>query len=183
MPAGRLEEIAECIAAARSSRSGAVLVAISGIDAAGKGTVAADLVERLRERGLRAAVVSLDDWHTAEPGRPAVDSGAEFYRAGFRFDEMFERAVEPLRRDPAVDVVLIEGIFLLKRELRDRYDFSIWVDCQVDVALERALARNQEGLPRERLTSDYMRIYISAQDVHLARDDPREFADAIFDNR
>ena len=46
-----------------------------------------------------------------------------------------------------VDVILLEGIFLLKREFQQSYDLSVWIDCTFETALERALQRAQEGLP------------------------------------
>ena len=69
--------------------------------------------------------------------------------------------------------------FLFRRALRHRYDLSIWVDCSFEAALMRALARNQEGLPPERLLADYRRIYFPAQEIHLRRDRPRDFADVV----
>jgi hypothetical protein len=42
-------------------------------------------------------------------------------------------------------VVVVEGIYLLKRELRAHHDVSLWIDCSFETALERALAREQEG--------------------------------------
>ena len=43
-------------------------------------------------------------------------------------------------------------------------------------ALARALARNQESLPRERLIADYRRVYFPAQRLHDALDAPAHFA-------
>ncbi len=45
-----------------------------------------------------------------------------------------------------IDIILLEGIYLLKLEYRDHYDVSIWIDCSFDTALKRAVARAQEGL-------------------------------------
>jgi pantothenate kinase len=45
----------------------------------------------------------------------------------------------------AVDVIVLEGIYLLKRRLQARYDLSIWIDCTVETALARAVARGQEA--------------------------------------
>jgi uridine kinase len=164
-------------------RERALLVAISGIDAAGKGTLARDLVERLRVRGTRVALVGADGWLTPNEGLDlGSEPGVNFYRRGFWFDAMFERVVDPLCLDRSIDVVLLEGIFLFKKELRHRYDLTIWVDCRFETALRRALVRNQERLPADRLLADYARIYFPAQEVHLARDNPRAFADILYAN-
>jgi len=178
----RLDDLVRSVALRRSERvPGPILVAISGIDGAGKGTLATQLAGRLREAGLAAAEIGLDSWlEPRERWSDGVGTGDRFYAHGFRFDEMFIGRVEPLRRDLSVDVILLEGIFLFKHALRRRYDLTIWVDCPQDVALARAYARNQEGLPQDKLRHDYERIYVPAQKVHALRDEPRAFAEIVF---
>jgi hypothetical protein len=44
-----------------------------------------------------------------------------------------------------IDVPLLEGIYLLKRAFQRYYDVSIWIACSLETALQRALARGQEG--------------------------------------
>src|SRR6266568_5280597 len=78
-----------------------------------------------------------------------------------------------------VDVVLLEGIFLLRRELLRSYDRTIWIDCTFRTALERALERNQEHLPPEQIEHDYRTIYVPAQHHHASRDAPRERAGIV----
>lgn len=158
-----------------------LFVAISGIDASGKGTLAAALTRLLRDRGLDVEAVGADTWLTPlERLDLEADPAGEFYRRAIRFDEMFRR-IEDLRERP-LDVILAEGIFLFKRELRDRYDLSIWLDCGFETALTRALGRNQEGLSPDRLIEDYRRIYFPAQRVHLERDFPVDFAGILHSN-
>lgn len=156
-------------------------MAISGIDASGKGTLAAALAPLLRDRGLDVEAVGADTWLTPlEQLDLDADPAGEFYRRAIRFDEMFRR-IEELRERP-LDLILAEGIFLLKRELRDRYDLSIWLECGFETALTRALGRNQEGLSQERLIADYQRIYFPAQKLHFERDFPVDFAGILHSN-
>ncbi|HEX4823889.1 MAG TPA: hypothetical protein VFV19_06225 [Candidatus Polarisedimenticolaceae bacterium] len=186
----------------------ALLVAISGIDASGKGCLATRLSANLKRLGLNVATIGIDPWQTSPALRQeAADPAEHFYLHGYRFDDLFERVIEPLRRDraidlevelidphagtrytsrltyEAIDVILLEGIFLFKRELRERYDVSVWVDCDFPKALERAIVRNQEGLPEDRLVADYERVYFPAQRLHLGADRPREHADYHFPNQ
>jgi uridine kinase len=78
-----------------------------------------------------------------------------------------------------VDVILLEGIFLLKRELRPLYDLAFWLDCRFDVALGRTIARNQEGLSQAEIIHDYTTLYFPAQRLHFERDHPRAVADLV----
>jgi len=148
------------------------LVALSGVDASGKGYMAARLAAALEAQGQRTAVLGVDGWLNLscvrfDPERPAET----FYERAIRYEEMFARLVLPFRdartcrvvtdytEETATayrshtyafgdaDVILLEGIFLLKRAWRAYYDLSFWVDCSFETALERAVRRGQEGLP------------------------------------
>jgi uridine kinase len=81
-----------------------------------------------------------------------------------------------------IDVILVEGIFLLKPAYRGHFDESFWVNCTFKTALERALARGQEGLPPDETIRDYQTIYFPAQRIHLHEDNPRAFATAVLNN-
>lgn len=182
------------------------LVALSGIDGSGKGYLAGRIAGDLEAAGLRVALFSIDGWLASpearfNPYRP----GEHFYRHAIRFPEAFEafltlrdqrrldqevdwaRATGPARERRRlsyedIDVILVEGIFLLKPGLRIHYDLSFWVDCTRETALERAVARRQEGLEARETVEAYRTIYFPAQLIHLRRDRPRESADLILPN-
>jgi uridine kinase len=180
------------------------LAAISGVDGSGKSTVADEVAARLTAAGRRVALVRLDDWRTPASVRFVADDPAQhFLDNAYRFDDLFALLVGPLVRtgrvdlvvdsypsgadEPVqltlrhdqVDLVVVEGIFLLKRGVRERFDRTYWIDCAAEVALARALARNQEGRPVDELRHDYQTIYQPAQRLHLERDEPLDHADLI----
>jgi uridine kinase len=196
--------IAERLAGrARSRSSGSLLIALSGIDGSGKGYTADLLRRALERRKIRTALVHADDWLSPRRQRfGSPPTARHFYENSFRFDAMFSEVVTPLRRDRGidvtltlggrsgflrrqsyrfsdVDVVLLEGIFLLRRELLPNYDRTIWIDCTFRTALERALRRNQEGLSPEQLQREYRTLYFPAQHHHATRDAPRERAGLV----
>jgi uridine kinase len=183
------------------------LVAVSGIDGSGKSTIAPALGAALTERGLHAAVITADPWHTPAPIRfNAKDPARHFYRYAFRWTELFERVIDPLRRHRSltlslpllrlsddswhehlydfhdVDVVILEGIFVLRRIFRRRYNVAVWIHCSFETALRRALARNQEDRDVAQLRHDYSTVYFPAQQLHLRRDQPHAAADFILGN-
>ena len=184
-----------------------VLVAVSGIDGSGKGYLSDRIVAGLRAHGLHAVAITIDGWLNLPQRRfSETDPGLNFYLHAIRFDEMFATLVVPLRDRRShtvdadytdetatayrrhrhsydnVDVIVLEGIFLLKPALRAYYDLSVWIDCTFATALERAVARAQEGLPPAVTTHAYETIYFPAQRIHLDRDDPRRAATLIVDN-
>ena len=157
-----------------------LLIAVSGIDGSSKGYDSAQIVADLRRRGLHAVVIGVDGSlnlpaQHLDRNRPAE----HFYLHTIRFDEMFATLVLPLKRERSirvdddyveetagaygrhtsdfrdVDVVVLGGIFLLKRAFRRFYNGTIWVDCTIETALERALRRGQEGLPSDETIHAY----------------------------
>ena len=183
------------------------LVAISGIDGSGKGYVTHRIVEALRARDVRVAAINIDGWLNL-PGRrfATVNPAEHFYRHAIRFDQMFAELVLPLRDRRSirleaeyaeetatayrkhvydfhdVDVVVLEGIYLLKRAFQAYYDLSFWIECSFPTALTRAIARGQEGLSADDTVRAYRTIYFPAQEIHFERDDPRAAATALIDN-
>lgn len=185
----------------------ALLVALSGIDGSGKGFVAKRLETRLVRAGLRTALIGIDPRQHPQSVRLSHErSGVHFYEHAFRWQELFSGLVDPLVRKRSVDVVvnairtdvdrfyprqyrfenvdvvLLEGTFLLKHEFVQRYDLRFWVACSFETALGRAHVRNQEGLTREELERDYRRICFPAQRLHFERDKPRLCSDVVVVN-
>ena len=190
----------------------ALLVGISGIDGSGKGFVAAQVAKSLSKAGnfspgYNLAVVGADAWLNLPHIRFAEENGAQhFYDSAFRSDEMFERLILPLRDHREVDlemafteetatahrrhryhfrevdIVLVEGIFLFKREYRSLFDLTCWIECSFETALARAVKRRQEGLPPKETIRAFETIYFPAQRIHLHRDNPRAAADMLLPN-
>jgi uridine kinase len=185
----------------------ALLVGISGIDGSGKGFLTREIVSRLRSRGRSAVAINVDGWLNLPEVRFSRERPAEqFYEKALRLDEMFERLVLPLKRERSirltadfaeetaasyrphvyeyhdVEVIVLEGIYLFKREYQEYFDLRIWIDCSFETALARAIARSQEGLPPEETVIAYRTIYFPAQEIHFWRDDPRAAAHVLLRN-
>jgi uridine kinase len=184
-----------------------MLVAISGIDASGKGYLAVKIVTMLLQKNLRVATINIDGWLNLPKRRfSQTNPGEHFYYHAIRFDELFTKLVLPLRQNRSIsleidyaeetatkyrprryefadiDIIILEGIFLLKTEFQSYYDLSFWVECTWDTALNRAMARSQEGLSPEATIQVYQTIYFPAQKIHLKRGKPKQAATAIIDN-
>jgi uridine kinase len=153
------------------------------------------------------ASINVDPWLSLhdvrfDPARPAET----FYKCGLRLDELFTRLVLPLRQTRGarvtmdrvdetaiasrpytyelqdVDVIVLEGIYLFKHAYRRHFDLAVWVDCSWETALERAVARSQEGLAADETVRAYRTTYFPAQEIHFARDAPRQSANLIVPN-
>lgn len=201
--------IAEVALARRASHppASALLVGLSGIDGSGKGYLVGQLLAALSARGQNVAAINADAWLNLpavrfDPERP----GENFYENALRLDELFDRLVLPLRSGRSIrvtmdrveetattscpqtyqfddlDMIVLEGIYLFKRAYRGHFDLAVWVDCTWETALDRAIARSQEGLSRDETVHAYRTIYFLAQEIHFERDDPRGWADLIVPN-
>ncbi len=202
-----LDRLTDKVIQTRISRGGACVVGLSGIDASGKGHVAARIATELEAAGYRVALINVDGWLNLPHIRFAdADPGDHFYRNALRLEEMFERLVLPLKRDGSidiemdfaeetatefrphrysfdnVDIILLEGIFIFKRAYVHHFDLKIWIDCSFETALQRAIARGQEGLSPSHTIAAYETIYFPAQRYHFDVDDPIVTADMIYSN-
>ena len=209
IPATDVRAVTDRLLEVRASvpRERAALVAVSGIDGCGKGWLTRNIVDDLQARGINAANINIDGWLNLPARRFSDKNPAEhFYLHAIRFDAMFAQLVLPLRDARSIrvetdfaeetatayrkqlyeftdiDIIVLEGIYLLKQAFQNYYDLSIWIDCSFAKALERALARGQEGLPPTDTIRAYETIYFPAQDIHFQRDNPQQAAAIIVDN-
>lgn len=191
----------------KHNSSSTFTVAISGIDASGKGTIAGNLHAALSLSGLKPALIRLDDWQMPKSISLMKENAAEnFYYNSFRWHALFNQVISPLKKTGNlqlhypliqmdkdevitasydfrdVDIILLEGIFLFKKEFISQFDFRIWVNCSFDNGLKRALKRNQECLQAEDLLYDYLTYYYPAQMHHFNKDNPGEQVDFVFNN-
>lgn len=181
-----------------------VRVAIDGIDTAGKSTLADELGDMLTARDRDFIHASIDGFHRPRAERYAQGdlSPAGYYDDSFDLRRVTRDLLVPLgpngdrryctaafdwrtKRRVAMDpslapdnaILLFDGVFTLRPELRDHWDFTVFVDVTFDVAYQRAAARDA-GATRER----YEARHFAAQRIYLSRHDPRNRADAVIDN-
>ncbi len=185
----------------------ALLVGLSGIDGCGKGYLAGQLVAAFSERGLKTAAINVDGWLNLPAIRfDSLRPAENFYENALRLDELFTRLVLPLRETRSarvtmdwveetaaasrpftyefadLDIIVLEGVYLFKRAYRQHFDLAVWIDCSWETALERSVARSQEGLSPDETVRAYRTMFFPAEEIHFARDDPRGAADLIVPN-
>ena len=144
-------------------------VAIDGVDAAGKSTLAGELASRLPE----AIRLSADDFlrPPEERYRQGRSSPVGYYEDSFDHSRL-RRAVLASNA-----LLLVDGIFLLRRELNDLWDFRIFVQIDLDESIRRGIAR--DGRDKEEL---YRRRYVPAQRCYLEDVRPARLANVVVDN-
>jgi uridine kinase len=187
-----------------------VRVALDGVDAAGKTTLADDLVPLLQAAGRPVVRASVDGFHQPRARRYARGalSPEGYYYDAFDYAALRARLLAPLgsggdghyqtasfdfRQDVPLDppvqqatpdmILLVDGVFLLRPELRDGWDFTIFVDIPFETSLARALIRDQELFgSAEKVRERYLQRYIPGQRLYLQAARPREYADVVVEN-
>ncbi|HET6301394.1 uridine kinase [Microbacterium sp.] len=189
---------------------GRVIVAVDGIDGAGKTMFADGLGEVFRDSGTAAFRASIDGFHRPRVARYARGrmSPEGFYRDSYDYATFRRVLIDPFRdgaqtgattgfqlaafdvaRDAPVEsewvtgpldaVLIVDGIFLHRPELRDLWDWSLWLDVPLEVAYERMAKRDgADPDPNARSNSRY----VQGQEIYLREADPRAAASVIVDN-
>jgi uridine kinase len=80
-------------------------VAVSGIDASGKGYVTKMMQQELETRNYNVATINIDPWHNPISARLKKENAAEnFYLNSFRWKEFFNDLIVPLQREKSIEL-------------------------------------------------------------------------------
>lgn len=207
MPDAPARFVADRAVALRERLGRGVSVGISGVDCAGKSTLAEAIRRRLSERGIPVVLLPGDE--LTRPGRERhaeADEGLGYYRDSFDYRAVFEQILPAVRRSlagpltlPATDwerdawaerafelppsaVVVVEGCFLFAGGRASEFDLSVWLDLPLEQVVPRALRRPRD-LERmdgpDGVRERYENRYIPGQRLHLEQDRPREQATIV----
>jgi uridine kinase len=187
-----------------------VRVAIDGVDASGKTTLADELVQPIRGLGREVIRASVDRFH--HPREIRIRRGERspegYFRDSFDYGGLGRALLEPLgpggsrryrvathdhRTDEVVDaapqqavedaVLLFDGVFLLRPELRTHWEFAIFLRAGFDVTVARAEARDRELFgSAAQVRRRYEERYVPGQRLYLSEVEPERFASVVIDN-
>ena len=212
MDAGSRDELLDGLAGAIGSVPAAhpLRVAIDGPPAAGKTTLADELAVVLRGHGREVIRASIESFMLprAQRYRRGEYSPDACYRDSFDYAALRRVLLDPLGpggdrrwRDAVYDwhadtplspppataradaVLLLDGVFLQRPELIDRWELRIFVSAAFEETLDRGrtrdLARLGSAAAVERRFRDR---YIPAQELYFAEARPADHADVIVHN-
>ncbi|MCX2947217.1 uridine kinase [Lentzea sp. NEAU-D7] len=179
------------------------LVAVDGVDGAGKTTFCDELAGVLRARGREVVRASVDDFHhpRAIRWRRGRTSPEGFFLDSFDYPRFVERLLapfaegRPFRRashdletdeyvDPPAEVaspdalLLVDGIFLHRDEVVAHWDFSVFLD--VGFAVSAARMAGRDGSPPDP-DDPRNRRYVEGQRLYLATCAPASRAGLVID--
>lgn len=183
-----------------------VLVAVDGVDGAGKTTFADGLARALEGHVPHTVRISLDDFHHPREirHRRGKDSPEGFWLDSYDYEQFADDVLgplspggnrryrprahdldtdEPLTPDPVEappgSVVVIDGLFLHRDELATRWTYSIFLDVPFAETARRMALRDGSNPDPEH---ESMQRYVGGQRIYLAACSPTERADIVIDN-
>ncbi|GMQ78399.1 MAG: uridine kinase [Anaerolineae bacterium] len=187
-----------------------IRVAIDGIDAAGKSTLAGELQSAFTVYDRPVIRASIDGFHNPKALRYSQgrNSPQGYFEDSFNYHALREYLLQPLgpegnrsyctscfdyRADRKVvfkpsrasdkSILLFDGIFLLRPELADQWDYSIFVDVSFELSLARALRRDSGSAESVKSVEQlYRERYFPGQRLYLDSCHPELKANVLVRN-
>ncbi len=192
---GEVNEIDQVIDALEELRrkKGSLLVGIDGCGGSGKSTLADTLKRRLGD----TSVVEGDDFYLPTAERPMREVAVERPGSAYDWRRLKRQVLGPLAKGeaaryqpyewradrygdwsevPRSGFVLVEGVYVTRRELSEIYDFRIWVTCPRETRLKRGLLR--DGVENRDLWENE---WMAAEDRYVEMHRPQDSADFTLD--
>jgi uridine kinase len=194
-----LDELA-AIAAALPDRA---IVAVDGIDGAGKTTFADRLKPLIENHGRHVARASVDGFHNPRSIRYSRGQSDPlgFFLESYNYAELIHCLIEPFRSgekvietkrfdhridcpvsvtevvDPSA-ILVLDGIFLHRDELRHFWDYSVFIKVPFSLSYQR-MAKRDGADPNPQAESN--RRYYRGQLIYLEHCQPQERATLVID--
>lgn len=162
-------------------------IAIDGHGGSGKSTLA-----ELLAKQFNAEIIHTDDfagWDNPENWWPLlVERVLDPIKNGARTlnyprSKWWEtHQPEPVVDQPVTDIMILEGVSSLRKELRPYVSFGIFVDTPFDVCMRRGFERDkgQDGKSDEEIKRMW-RDWYAKEEAYFDRDNPKEFAQLVLD--
>ncbi|EOP68685.1 uridine kinase [Bacillus cereus] len=204
----RMKEIADHILTLNLTHP--IRVGVSGITASGKTTFANELAEELKQCGVPVTRASIDDFHNPRAIRytQGKESARGYYEDAHDYTAFKERLLKPLgpsgnlqyetishnlitdvsvHNEPLVAlsnmVLIVDGTFLLKKDIEHLFDYKIFVDTDFEIARNRGAKRETEVFGSyEEAEKMFLNRYHAACKMYIEEHNPKECANVVFQN-
>lgn len=175
---------------ALSKKKGTLLIAIDGCGGAGKTTVASTISRQLEA----VCIVHMDDFY-----RPSLNRNEDDKAIGANFDweRLRDQVLEPASQKLAINyqiydwqkdsiekweaigdykIIIVEGVYSSRKEIRHYHDYIIWVDASYETRLKRGIER--DGLQARDI---WMNVWMPEEDRYMTHQNPRSYANLVVD--
>jgi len=178
-----------------------LVLGIDGLGGAGKTTVA----ERIQLEFVDSVLLHIDDFIHPKSIRYAegLEPWKAYYFEQWRYSYLIGEILEPIRKGkpvhkkievynkindsydekwidlPVGGMLLIEGVFLQRAELRDYFDHVIFIDIDKEIRLQRVLERDSYIGSQQEILNKYNDRYFPAEEEYIRENNPVILADFV----
>ncbi|UXH46224.1 kinase [Rossellomorea vietnamensis] len=188
----------------RSSTNRPFIVGVDGLGGSGKTTLARKVQQAFMFAKCDAVILHMDDFIVEKSERygTGYEEWYEYYALQWNVEQLRKELFQRLHGDfnsitlpfyesntdsvvprniqiDGVKVVLIEGVFLQRKEWRNFFDFVIFLDCPPELRTERVIGRDTYLGDERARVEKYKRRYWLAEDHYLLHENPAGQADYI----
>ncbi|WP_353093314.1 AAA family ATPase [Tissierella praeacuta] len=185
-----------------------IIIGIDGLGGAGKSTITELLKTQLQNINYYPVVLHIDDF--IHPKHIRYDESKEewycYYNIQWRYDYLIKEVLLPIKqgieiykeielynkendlyileqiRIPHGSILLIEGIFLQRKELERYFDYMIYVEVPKETRFTRVINRDTYIGEAKDIKLKYERRYFPAENKYIKEYCPIENADFVLDN-
>lgn len=181
------------------------IVGIDGLGGAGKSTISQGLSDMLKEENPSVVVLHIDDFIHQRSIRynDAYEEWECYYNLQWRYDYLLNEIVLPIKNGnsitktielydkdndgyylyevdaPVGSIVIIEGVFLQRKELYGVFDYMIYIDIPEEVRLQRVLRRDGYIGDDGQIRAKYESRYFPAERYYIKECSPVQSADFV----
>ncbi|WP_144507639.1 kinase [Bacillus mycoides] len=176
------------------------ILGIDGLSRSGKTTLVKELEEDMKKSGIPFHIFHIDDYITQRNKRYATgfEEWYEYYNLQWDIDWLQRNFFGKLQSDiqiqlpfyydetdicemkeiqlPLVGVIIVEGVFLQRKEWRNFFHYMVYLDCSRETRFLRESEETQKNLPK------FQSRYWKAEEYYLKKESPRDLADFVIRN-
>ncbi|MEM5625978.1 kinase [Bacillus wiedmannii] len=188
---------AEIINVMKKHKENRFILGIDGLSRSGKTTFATNLKENMKQESMPFHIFHIDD-HIVERNRryhTNHEEWHEYYHLQWDIEWLRQEFFQKLQHEtklklpfyheetdicemkkvqiPIVGVIVIEGVFLQRKEWRDFFHYMVYLDCVRETRFLRESVETQKNL------SKFENRYWKAEDYYLETELPKDRADLV----
>ncbi|KAB2331378.1 kinase [Bacillus mesophilum] len=177
-----------------------VILGIDGLSRSGKTTIVRYIEQHIQKKNILACVLHIDDYivERAKRYNTGNEDWHEYYNLQWDVELLKEKLFRKLReanelqlltydntsdsqklqtvKIPDTCLIIIEGVFLQRKEWRDYFDFMVFLNCA------REERFNRESIDTQNKIEKFQKRYWKAEDYYMETVSPIEQADLVIQN-
>lgn len=180
------------------------IIGIDGLGGAGKSTISKKICQNLEDNNYHTILLHIDDFINVREVRynSAYPDWQCYYDLQWRFDYFFnvinkikysnEDYIDIELYDKDNDtyfqnrfaiynniIVIVEGIFLQRKEFGNMFDYMVYIDIPEEVRLQRVLKRDTYIGDEQQIIDKYKNRYFPAEHRYIKEYQPQKNADFV----